>query len=285
MLRPKVSGTWVLHALTREGPLDFFVMFSSTTGLLGSSMLGHYAAANTFLDTFAHYRRSHQLPAVAVNWGVWDEMRATSDYQARVAQGGLLPLATARALEAFGLMLGAKDAQITVASADWTMLKSVYEAKRRRPFLERLGSRPAPRTAGAREADLLTRLEAARRTERHGLLVDFVRRAASQVLALPAAEIEVDRGLFDLGMDSLMSVDLKTRLESGIGRSLPSTLAFNHPTVGALVAYIEKQLPQLFASVEAEPASEPVSHEDTEDDDLSEDELAALLADRLARVQ
>jgi hypothetical protein len=86
-------------------------------------------------------------------------------------------------------------------------------------------------------------------------------------------------------MDSLMSVDLKTRLESGIGRSLPSTLAFNHPTVGALVAYIEKQLPQLFASVEAEPASEPVSHEDTEDDDLSEDELAALLADRLARVQ
>jgi len=88
----------VLHTLTQETALDFFVLFSSTTALLGSALLGHYAAANTFLDSFAHHRRGCQLPVIAINWGVWEEMRATSDYQARVAQGGLLPLATARAL-------------------------------------------------------------------------------------------------------------------------------------------------------------------------------------------
>ena len=131
----------------------------------------------------------------------------------------------------------------------------------------------------------MSKLEAARRTERHGLLVDFVRRAASQVLALAPSDVDVDRGLFDLGMDSLMSVDLKSKLEAGIGRVLPSTLAFNHPSVGALVTYIEKQLPHLFEVAEdagAVPAG-PVA--DGEDDDLSEEELATLLADRLARVQ
>jgi acyl carrier protein len=115
--------------------------------------------------------------------------------------------------------------------------------------------------------------------------VEFVRRAASQVLALAPSDVDVNRGLFDLGMDSLMSVDLKSKLEAGIGRVLPSTLAFNHPSVGALVAYIEKQLPDLFGAAEdagATPAAPPA---DGEDDDLSEEELAALLADKLARVQ
>jgi NAD(P)-dependent dehydrogenase (short-subunit alcohol dehydrogenase family) len=75
MLRPKAAGAWVLHRLTRDLPLEAFVLFSSTTALLGVAGLGHYAAANQFLDGLAHRRRSQGLPALSVNWGTWEVMR------------------------------------------------------------------------------------------------------------------------------------------------------------------------------------------------------------------
>jgi hypothetical protein len=71
MLRPNVLGTWVLHQLTRELDLDFFILFSSTTSFLGAKNLAHYGAANQFLDAFSHYRRALDLPALTINWGAW----------------------------------------------------------------------------------------------------------------------------------------------------------------------------------------------------------------------
>jgi acyl transferase domain-containing protein/acyl carrier protein len=287
MLRPKVAGASVLDSLTRDVALDFFVLFSSTTGLLGSAGLGHYAAANSFLDALAHDRRAQGFSAVAINWGAWDEMRvSTDDDRRRISQGGLLPLPSPTALQAFGMLLQGPPPQITVASVDWPVLKAVYEARRRRPFLERLGGRSAKREAAPvqQAAGLVARLEAARPNDRRDVLIDFVRRAAGAVLGLAAADVDVDRGLFDMGMDSLMSVDLKSRLEAGSGQPMPSTLAFNYPTVTAIATYFEKQLADLFAPA-AEPAATTPYVDAVEDDELSEDELMALLADKLTRVQ
>src|SRR5208282_3620399 len=77
-LRAKVAGTWVLHELTQALDLDFFVLFSSTTSLLGSRYLAHYAAANQFLDAMAHYRRALGKPALTINWGIWEQVRTDS---------------------------------------------------------------------------------------------------------------------------------------------------------------------------------------------------------------
>src|SRR5690606_2459563 len=79
MFHAKVAGSWVLHRLTREMALDYFVLFSSTTALWGVSGMAHYAAANCFLDALAHYRRAQGLPALSVNWGLWEERRHFSN--------------------------------------------------------------------------------------------------------------------------------------------------------------------------------------------------------------
>jgi len=288
VFRPKVSGAWVLHELTARIELDSFVPFSSTTALLGVKDLAHYAAPNTSLPALAHHRKAPGRPAVSINWGVWDELGGGSaDPQETFAGAGLRRMPSPRALKVLGHLLYSDAPQVMVADVDWATLKPVYEAKRRRPFLEQVGARTTgrPTTPAAKVSDILQRLEAARPQDRLDLLVDHVRGEVAKVLRLePGRTIELNRGLFDLGMDSLMSVELKSRLEASLGRPLPSTLTFNYPNVGALADYLAKEALCLQLSLPAEPVTAPpeLVTAAAESDDISEDELAAQLVEKLA---
>jgi len=115
-----------------------------------------------------------------------------------------------------------------------------------------------------------------------------VRGEVAKVLRLPPGRtIELNRGLFDLGMDSLMSVELKSRLEASLGRPLPSTLTFNYPNVGALADYLAKEALSLQLSLPPEPVTAPreLVTVAAESDDISEDELATQLAEKLAELR
>ncbi|MCB9450592.1 MAG: SDR family NAD(P)-dependent oxidoreductase [Anaerolineaceae bacterium] len=292
MFRPKVAGTWVLHRLTQALELDFWVLYSSTTALWGSMQLAHYAAANAFLDGFAHYRQHLGLPAISINWGTWDVMRVASAVdQEFVLQTGLEQMPSEQALQIMGDFLGAHDRpQIAVAAVEWDRLKAIYESRRQRPFLELVSSQRQPaRTAqsAAKASDLRERLAAASADKHRDILVEHVRLAAAHVLRIADAEtIDIQQGLFDMGMDSLMSVELKSRLETDVEQSLPSTLTFNYPTVEELAEYLEQKLrPSELVTGTAEPTVEaaPEAAEALPDDmdDLSEDELADLLAKKL----
>ncbi len=297
MLRPKVTGTWILHELTAELELDFFVLFSSTTALWGSRALAHYAAANQFLDSFAHYRRSLGLPALSLNWGTWEEMRAASaEERQEVVQFGLNTMPSAQALEVLGGFLGADLPQAVVASVDWSLLKPAYEAKRQRPFLElmdakRRAKEEKKQTTPA-QPKLLQELEKARPDERREVVLNHVRSEAARILRLDASRpIDVNQGLFEMGMDSLMSVELKSRLEASVGQSLPSTLTFNYPTIADLTGYLTTEVLNLESAEPVEPEIEsPKVVEQTiatpsDTDEMSEDELADLLAAKLARIK
>lgn len=292
MLRPKVAGTWLLHQFAPA--LDWFVLFSSTTALWGSKLLGHYAAANVFLDSFAHYRRAGGLPALSINWGTWEIMRVASESEREeVAQSGLGQMPADAALAAMGDLIHSGEAQAVVASVEWEALKAIYEARRPRPLLEQVSSRRAPAAkpaaADARQPELLQQLVQAAPEARHDLLISAVRAEVARVLRIAQPEdVDLHQGLFDMGMDSLMSVELKTRLEKAVGQSLPSTLTFNYPTVADLAGYLDKNiaapLPPAASALSAElkaPAPEPAQAAGDGIDDLSEDELAELLARKL----
>jgi len=291
MLASKVAGTRNLLALGAGKPLDFAVLFSSTTALLGAGGLAHYAAANAYLDAVAHERRAAGIPVTSVNWGTWDEMRvASADDRRGFLEAGLRPMASARALEALGAVISAGIPQISVASIDWESLRSLYEARRRRPFLARLGSSGTKATSarprGAKR-DLPSRLSGVSANERKDIVLAFVQGEVARILGIPKPEgIDPDQGLFDMGLDSLMAVDLKSRLETGVGQPLPSTLTFNYPSVGALSNFLLQDVlgdaaePVLASAREARPAEEAVASRDPEAD-LSEEELAALLRQKL----
>jgi acyl transferase domain-containing protein len=278
ILRPKATGTCLLHALGERHELDFFVLFSSISSLIGTADLGHYAAANSFLDAFAGYRRAAGRPATSINWGPWQGVRGSADHLDVFARSGMRSMAAAGALAALGRAIADTPANAVVASVDWATFKPVYEARRRRPFLDTI------HTSVPRAEAQPTLIEALRQVEpdrRRDVIAAHVRAQAAAVLGLPAAHLDSRKGFFDLGMDSLMSVELRRRLEGSTGLALPATLTFKYATVAALAEFLDGELPGGAPPAPASPAASVVGDED----DLSEDEIAMLLAEKLAQIR
>ncbi|EYF00132.1 type I polyketide synthase [Chondromyces apiculatus] len=300
--RAKVRGGWLLHRATAAQPLDLFVLFSSTAALWGASGLAHYAAGNQFLDALAHHRRSMDLPALSVDWGTWNEGRgATAAMRQWSTRHGLLGMAPEHALTALEHLLARGEVHRVVAAVDWSVLKPLHEARRRRPLFERIHEPAAmsPEASGER-LPLLRKLTSAVPSARKGLLVVAVQDEVARILRLPPSmPVAPRQGFFELGMDSLMSVELRNRLQLALGRTLPTTLAFDHPTAEALADFLarrvlrldlgEEQAPSQAVSIDAgrvedDPgAAPPLSREAL--DDLADHEAEALLERRLAGLE
>ena len=228
-----------------------------------------------------------------MNWGTWDEMRAVSDAERRsFAQLGSAPMRTADALA----MLAPAGGRADVPRRWWprstgAALVALYEAKRSRPFLSGCGrARAALRPPRPGPAQPISRLasKAAPAEARHDLLVAYVRGEVAVVLGLSESRIDPEQGLFDMGMDSLMSVDFKGRIEVAVGHRLPSTLTFNYPTdrrAGRLPGRRDAGRPAAVRGADGSRRRLPPRGAPGSRDDLSEDDLAALLAEKLGRVR
>ena len=293
MFHPKVDGTVVLERVTRNMKVDFLVLFSTTTALLGASGMAHYAAANAFMDAFAAATDQASRRVISVNWGTWEVMRLVDDAtRRRYVESGLLPMPAADALAALGGLLGQPRANAVVAHVDWGVLKPLHEVRRSRPLLSRLGAKSDRKPAASTRAatGLRARLAALPVAMREDALFEFVQWEVADVLGVGSASaVPLTTGLFDLGMDSLMAVELRRRLERGTSLSLPSTLTFNYPNVAALVRFLEPQL------AIASGVSTPVEKRDEFEqalvresqgnqpdlESMGEDELEALLLARL----
>jgi myxalamid-type polyketide synthase MxaE and MxaD len=285
MLRPKARGAWTLHRLTEDVDLDFFVLFSSISALLGTTDLGHYAAANSMLDTFAEYRRARGLTAVSINWGAFENLRGSDAHKDVFARSGMRSLSAGPALDALGRMIASGATRAVIASVDWNRFKPVYESRRRRPFLDEVGISGAPTLAALAAATLRDEVLAAEPDRQHDVILAHVRTAAAGVLGLAARQLDPHRGFFDLGMDSLLSVELRRRLEASTGLSLPGTLTFKYPTVAAIAGFLADELLSQRAAPASGVAALSEAPADADDDDLSEDDLATLLASKLAQIQ
>lgn len=250
LFRPKIAGTWYLHQLTAGMTLDFFVLFSSAAAIWGGARLAAYGAANAFLDGLAHYRHGQGSPATSINWARFDAQGLLADEEAdTLARIGLNPMPMAQALDGMGQLIHAAIPQKTMAAVRWSRFYASYTAHRERPFLAELAPAAAPKKTSSNQHGSTThesqpdafqqRVVDAMPQQRLALLTEHVEKAVAQILGWNGAHtIDPQQGLQEMGLDSLMAIRLKNQLETTVGHALPTTLAFNYPTVNALATYL-----------------------------------------------
>jgi polyketide synthase 7 len=252
VLRAKVDGAWNLHELTRDLDLSAFVMFSSMAGIVGTAGQGNYAAANSFLDGLAGYRRAQGLAGLSVAWGLWEQASAMTQHlaerdKARMTRVGLAPLSTEHALRLFDTAMRTDRPVLVAARLDPAALAGQGPALP--TVLSQLVARPTRRvideadTTAASMTSLATRLHGLSADQRQRQLVDLVRGNAATVLGRPnAADINSASVFQDLGFDSLTAVELRNRLKSATGLSLSPTLIFDYPTPLVLAEHLDTRL-------------------------------------------
>jgi NAD(P)-dependent dehydrogenase (short-subunit alcohol dehydrogenase family)/acyl carrier protein len=289
VLAPKLAGARHLDRLTRALPVDFFIGFSSAAALLGAPGQGSYAAANAYLDALAAQQRAAGRHGLSIGWGPWAESGMAAELNARnrqrMADQGLGTLAPDLGLAVLGHLLAGSPAHVGSLPVDWAVVARRGGPLAAWPFLSTVLSAPAA-AEGDRDAGSLPALEALPPGERRVLLVQYLQAQVARVIGLGAADaIEPRQRLFDLGVDSLMAVELKNRLEAGLGRPLRTTLIFDFPTLEALANHLIGNVlgwaansPPLAAAVEETAGDDGL-------DALDHDALSALLDERVSDIE
>jgi len=260
VLRPKMIGGWLLHRLLQDEPLDFFALFSSAGAVLGQPGQGNYAAANTFLDALAHHRQALGKPALSINWGAWAGAGFADSVggkilAARLALLGIGSIAPERALELLGRLLGQGASQVIAVPVDWKRLRELYPAGSAPPLLSEIAReetkilRPDTRTNEKRDA-----LLAAGPEKRRKMLESYLSEQVARVLGLSPSKLDPRQPLGDLGLDSLMAVELKNRIAVDLGVNVPVAKFLQGFCVEQAVAQVFDQL----AAEATNPAMLPV---------------------------
>lgn len=233
VMAAKVRGAWNLHQLSRDLPLDFFVCFSSITAVLGSAGQGSYAAANAFLDALAHYRQQLGLPGLSINWGAWAKVGMAAQMshlnQQRLAQSGMKLIDPNQGVQSLNWLLQQNVTQVSVLPINWSMYRTQFAQPF--PLLDEIApqQQPSPPQQQITTGKRITNLQ------------QQIQLQLAQVLGFSSAEaINPQENFADLGMDSLMAVEFRNRLEAIFGQAIPQTLAFDYPTVAALTQYLSQ---------------------------------------------
>jgi myxalamid-type polyketide synthase MxaB len=239
VMGPKVAGSWWLHAQTSGRDLDFFMLFSAGASLLGNRGQANYAAANAFLDSLAHYRRHRGLPGISINWGPWAAVGAAAarGLDERTRALGIEAIKPDQGIDVLDRLYAWNPIQVGVLPIHWAEAAAHFEEW---PFVSefRGGS-----SAVAGDAEFLRQLEGLSLEEKRSLIAHQIRSQTAGVLGLQDAdEIGLQQGFFDLGMDSLTAVELRNKLQGSFGCTLPPTLAFDYPTVGALIDFVSREV-------------------------------------------
>jgi NADP-dependent 3-hydroxy acid dehydrogenase YdfG/acyl carrier protein len=290
VLWPKVIGGWVLHELTREMKIEQFILCSSAAAVWGARGLAAYAAANQFLDGLAQYRRALGLPALSVNWGPWrGDGMAAGEAGAVLARVGVGTLPSAEASRVLAHLVASDLTQVTVAAVDWRVFRPVYEAKGHRALLDEIAVEDEDRGPGG-TLEFVGRLEQARADERRELMRAHVAATAAAVMRFEGEHrIDPRKGFFDLGMDSIMAVELVQRLRATLGVALSPAAVFDHPTVEALAAFLLHDLLALAPPTAAAPAQPLEKDLDAtlleKIEKLTDTEAEALIRERLAAIR
>ncbi len=248
-LRPKVGGAWNLHLLSREERLDFFVMLSSAASVLGLRSHSDYAAANAFLDGLAVYRRALGLPAFSLGSGLWSEI----GWGKGRSLFGMVPFTPDQGFAVLERLLSCTREQLMVAQVEWERLMQVYPEGSRTPLFRHLSRELARQAESALQGfgTFRRQLIAAEPGSRQEMLQSHLRNQFAQILGYPAARVSSTEPLNRQGLDSLIALEFRSRVEREFGVSLSLVNLLRHTTLVMLAEEILRELEQ--GAEQAEP--------------------------------
>ncbi len=241
----KIAGAWHLHTLTCHLALDHFVLFSSVAALLGSPGQANYAAANAFLDALANTRQAQGLPALSINWGAWAEVGLAArqaNRGERLAYRGMGSMPPAQAIAALERLMAQGPAHVGVFPFDLRQWRQYYPQVAALPLFKDLQDQQQRSQMRASHAQILETLQTAEASERRGLLEGHLRDQIRHVLRIDPSHIHAQTPLGSIGFDSLLALELRNRLETNLGVSLPGTLIWAYPTIDALIPFLAEKL-------------------------------------------
>ena len=283
VMAPKVIGTRALHNCFGGHDLEFFVMFGSAGSVIASPGQGNYASANAFLDAFAHYRQAQGLPALTIGWGPWsvgmvEELKLEKLY----AQRGIELITPAAGAKILDRLINQKVANVVAISADWRQARSVGLTGQLPPMFSDLGTTEASLEHTDAESSILDVISTLPEADRIDVVAEHVRHLAAAVFDLEVTDIGPDDVLNDIGMDSMMAMDFRVRINSLFTIDLPVLELLRGVSVNALAERVLADLQLPGTDVQTEQRSEVPASDDDVDllfDELSESEMRELLAE------
>ena len=264
VLRPKVAGAWNLHRQTLDRELDFFVLYSSATTLFGNEGQASYVAANLYLEALAAHRRGLGLPATAVGWGAIADVGhlAHNPLVARVLRErlGVNLLDPTRALDRLDEAILSGASAVALADVSWSRVASLPGAGTAPKYsvVRRLVNEVAGEASAAGPTELRAHLAGLPRDEAVVLVEQLLTRHVAEVVGIAPSKLAADKSLLDLGMDSLMLVELQLGLEKQFGVIIPTLELFDMATLGKLARRIIDDVGAAPASSDPPAEEEPV---------------------------
>ncbi len=286
VFKPKVRGAWNLHLLTKQHSLDFMIYFSSVASIFGSPGQANYAAANSFMDILASYRRKNGLPAQSINWGPWDSDGMAE--KSNTNKNGINKITPFQGLYLLDKMFDKNHIQAAVVSINWEKFSEQLFENKNIPLFEyfvitKEGSKKKTTTIPR----LIGILEKVDDDKKINVIKEFLSDNIKKVLGMNGTQkLNTAKPLSEMGIDSLMGLEIKKIIDNALGKNLPATLVFNYPTIDALANYILSDVLNLsdITTEENEIGQDEQFDEDTGIkgiEDLSEEEAEALLLEKL----
>jgi len=287
VMAPKVKGAWNIHVHTQDLPLDFFVCFSSIASVLGSPGQGNYAAANSYLDALTHYRQQKGLPGLTVNWGPWGESGMATGVghqnEQRWEAAGVRTISQLEGIEIWEQIQNSLQfqPQVSILPIDWSKFFKQFPGGMEPPLLSRIAQEHQSSILPQQE-QISRKLKDVPAKQQKSVLIAAIQEEVATALATDKIP-QPQTGFFEMGMDSLMALEFRNRLQISLGKSLPSTLTFEYPNIEAIADYLLQDVLCLESTNDStqDTTIDQKKIWEEESKQLSEEELSALIDQEL----